>query len=156
MGYYVVPGNQGSITTTAKTCVNTTGGATATRHKYTEIVMGAVANPNATDTALTFDVVRILAAGSTSTAYTPAAQDSVESATSVVAGINCTSEGSVVANSTMALFPLNQRNTIRWVAVQESQMMIMTAVTSAGAAIRALAASGGFTASVAATVTFMA
>lgn len=155
MGYYVVPGNQGTITTTAKTCANITGGATARRQKWSEIVMGAVANPNATDTALTFDLVRIVAAGSTSTAFTPNPNDPADAACSAVAGINNTSEGSVTSNSTLAFFPLNQRNTIRWVAVQESQMFIMAATTSAGGALRALAASGGFTASVAATVTFM-
>lgn len=157
MGYYVVPGNQGSLTTSAKTCVNTTGGATPRRHKLSEIVMGAVGNPNATDTALTFDVVRLggAGAGSVSTAFTPNPNDPADAACSTVAGINNTSEGSVISTSTLAFFPINQRNTVRWVAVQESQMFIMPATTSSGAAVRCLAASGGFTASVAATVTFM-
>lgn len=155
MGYYVVPGNQASLTTTGKTAVQTSGAATPRRHKYSEIVMGALANPNATDTGLTFDVVRITAT-STATAYTPNQSDLADAACSTVAGINATAEPSIASTPlTLGLFPLNQRNTVRWVAVQESQMMTMPATTSAGAAVRCLAASGGFTSSVAATLTFM-
>jgi len=156
MGYYVAAGNQATLTTTAKTAVNTTAPATGRRHKYSEIVMGAVANPNATDTALTFDVVRLTTAGSTSTALTPNPSDLADAAATTVVGVNVTSEGSGASTNTyLALFALNQRNTVRWVAVQESQMMIFPTTQSAGGAIRCLAASGGFTASVAATVTFM-
>lgn len=155
MGYYVVPGNAAANTTAARSnvCLTSAG----RREKVCEMVMGAVANPNATDTALTFDLIRVTTNASVGggTAFTPNPQDPADAACSGVANINLTTESSAVANSTLAFFPINQRNTVRWVAVQESQMHIVSTTTSAGVALRSLAASGGFTASTAATMNFM-
>lgn len=158
MGYYVIAGALSATSTTAFEAATTTGGSSPRRAKYCEMVMGAVANPNAsTDTALTFDVVRVGGAGapSAATAYTPVPVDSAEAAATTIAAIQATTHASVVANSTLAYFPINQRNTVRWVAVQESQMLMFPGIQSTGGTLRCLVATGGFTASIAATITLM-
>ena len=153
MPKYAVPGNQGTISSSYKTgAVLTAATAGLRRIKVYDILVGASANPNSTDTYIQFDVSRQTAAG-TATSFTPNPLDPADPAAFTVAGVNSTVEGTVTANSSLWNEAVNQRNSVRWIAADESQMLIGPATNLNGLALRAQ--SGTYAGSVTAQLNFL-
>jgi len=127
---------------------------TARRGKVFEVMVGATANPNATDTYLQWDISRITASGAGAyTSWTPTSLDPADAATNTLAGINATAEATTItANSSLWNVGVNQRGTLRWVAAQESQYMIWPATASNGLILRGLSTT--YTSAVSAQLTF--
>jgi hypothetical protein len=156
MATYAVGGSQGTISSSYKGCVATWAiSATPKRIKWYEIILGATGNPNATDTYFQFDVSRLSQTTSIAgTAFTPNPTDAADGAAVTVALISETTEPSaaLIANSLLN-FGLNQRNTTRWVAPQESQYLIAPATGLSGLYARAL--SNAYTGALASQITFL-
>lgn len=142
MPYYAVPGSHSAVAAAYKTAALIQGATSGTlkRGKIFEIMVGAASNPNATDTFIQWDVSRFTASGAGAyTAWTPTSLDPADSAAIVVAGITATAEATTfTANSSIWNEAVNQRGSLRWVAAQESQYMVMPATASAGLALRGL------------------
>ena len=113
--------------------------ATLKRHKWYEFVLGATANPNATDTYIQVDISRLSQTTSLAgTAFTPAATDPADGAALTVAAVNMTTEpAAALIASSLFNTGLNQRATTRWIASQESQYLIAPATTINGLYLRA-------------------
>ncbi len=155
MPYYHVPGRQDVVSSSYKTAAQTNATGTNKRGKISEINLGTLANPNATDTYVDWDLSRITATGAGAyTAFTPNPWDGADGVAVNVAGINATAEATTItANSTLKRWGMNQRNTLRWVAPQESQMLIWPATSGAGLILRCQ--SSTWTATASGTVDFM-
>jgi hypothetical protein len=113
--------------------------ATPKRIKLYEFVLGATANPNATDTYIQVDISRLSQTTSLAgTAFTPVATDPADGAALMVAAVNMTTEPAAALIS-LSLFNtgLNQRATTRWIASQESQYLIAPATATNGLYLRA-------------------
>lgn len=141
MPYYACPGGNGSTPVAAAYVTGTQiwmTGATK-RIKLYEIMVGAISNPNGTDTYIQFDVSRMTATGAgANTALTPRALDPADSAAIAVAGTNATAEATAItANSSVWNEGVNQRNSLRWVAPQESQYIVVPSVAANGLVMRA-------------------
>ena len=136
MAKYMLPGNQATISSSYKTAalVTATSGSLK-RVKIAEIIVGASANPNSTDTYIQFDLSRQTAVG-TSTAFTPNQVDPADTAALATAGINSTAEGTITSNSSVFNDSINQRGTLRWQEPDESKMPIGPATAAAGFALR--------------------
>ena len=139
MGYYALGGNQGTIASAYKGAVASWCPATTKRHKWYEFVLGATANPNATDTYIQVDISRLSQTTSLAgTAYTPNALDSADGAAAIVAATNITIEPSAaLIASSLFNTGINQRATTRWIAAQESQYLVAPATTINGLYLRA-------------------
>lgn len=142
MPYYAVPGSHSAVASTYKTAALIQGATSGTlkRGKIFEIMVGASANPNATDTYIQWDVSRTTASGAGAyTAWVPTSLDPADSAAIVVAGITATAEATTItANSSIWNEAVNQRGSLRWVAAQESQYLVMPATASNGLLLRGL------------------
>jgi hypothetical protein len=155
MPYYHVPGsltpNAAAYHTNAQ--VNAVG--TNKRGKICEINLGTAANPNPTDTYIEWDVSRITATGAGAyTSWTPTPLDVADGIAVNVAGTNASAEATTItANSTIKHWGMNQRNSLRWVAQQESQMLVWAATSGTGIILRSQ--SSTFTACTIGTVDFM-
>lgn len=138
MPYYAAPGSQAGLTTTYKTAlaVYATSGALR-RGKIMELILGAVGNPSSTDTPIQWDLSRQTAPG-TATAFTPQPVDSADAAAAATAAANATAEGTITAGSSVFNQGANQRQAIRWYAVDESKALIWPASANNGFALRAL------------------
>jgi hypothetical protein len=154
MPYYAVPGNQGTVAAGYKTGAQVNASGTTKRIKVYEIMVGPTGAPNATDCSIQFDVSRITATGAGAyTTWTPTLLDPADGAAVTVAGINATAEATAItANSSLWNEGVNQRNSLRWVAPQESQYLVAPAVASNGLVLRALSAT--YTSSVSTQFTF--
>lgn len=124
---------QQALTTTFKTLINLSAGATPRRIKVHEFVFGTDGTP--ADNAMTWDVSRSSAIG-TGTAGVIVALDSADAAALSVSTINQTVEPTVTANSSQWAAGMNQRATHRWVAYP-GQELVIPATTAAGLAFRA-------------------
>ena len=155
MPYYAVPGNQSTVTTTYKTAARINPLGTTKRPKVFEIMVGPTGAPNATDCSIQFDVSRHSATGAgADTAWTPTLLDPADGASVINAGINATAEATTItANSSLWNEGVNQRNSLRWVAPQESQYLVGPATTGNGFLLRALSAT--YASSVSGQLTFM-
>lgn len=136
MGTYAVNANQATVSTTAKgTCALWTV-TTLRRLKIYDYTVGATNVPNATDCDIVFDISRLSQTTSlAATAYTPQPTDPADGAAVGVASVNSTTEpaAALIASATPeAHFGFNQRNTVRWIAAQESQFLIGPATTVNG------------------------
>jgi hypothetical protein len=137
MATYQINGNQATVSTGAKStmaCWAIT--ATLKRIKIYEFDVGATGVPNASDCNITIQLNRLtytsLIVG---TAYTPTATDAADGAAVTVSNVNVTTEpaaNSVTTASPLYVNGMNQRNTIRWVAAQESQYFISAATNLVG------------------------
>lgn len=141
MPYYAVPGLRtvsSGYTTGAQ--VNATG--STKRAKVYEIMVGPTGAPNATDCSIQYDVSRITATGAGAyTTWTPTLLDPADGASVLAAGINATAEATTItANSSLWNEGVNQRNSLRWVAPQESQYLIAPATAGNGFVLRTLSA----------------
>jgi hypothetical protein len=143
MATYAVGGNQATVVTTNKGAVAVFApAASLKRGKWYEFSVGATAVPNTTDCAIQFDISRMaytsLIVG---TSFTPSPTDFADGAAALTALTNETVE--LASNSiTVSLYNLgiNQRNTFRWIAAQESQFLISPAVALNGLYARVLSA----------------
>lgn len=155
MPYYIVPGTQATVTSAYKTATQVNATGTNKRGKVYELIMGTIANPNSTDTALQWDVSRITSTGAGAyTAFTPNPIDPADGVAVNVAGINSTAEATTVtANSSLFNEGMNQRNSIRWLANQESQYLVWPATASSGLILRVQSAT--YAASTSAQISFM-
>lgn len=124
--------------------------ATLTSAEVYDIVVGTNGTP--ADNSVEYDVSRQTAAG-TSTAVTPNALNPTKRAAGTVANANFTAEGTITAASTVLNFPLNQRQSQRWVALDKAAQLVIPNTNLAGFAIRAKSAAYTGTASVTALFT---
>lgn len=156
MATYSVPGST-TVTSSYTGAVVTWAAATAKRCKWYEFVLGATANPNATDTYIQVDISRIT--GTTSlagAAFTPNATDPADGAAVTLALKTATTEvNSALLAATASLFNtgINQRATTRWIAAQESQFLIAPTTVQNGLELRAQ--SSTYASTFAASVSFM-
>lgn len=154
MATYGVPAFQSAPTSSYKGLAALWGGTTPRRVKIYEIVLGAVQAPNSTDCAFQLDVSRFTTTtGLAGTAFTPNPTDFADAACQEVVAINLTTDPVVTANSSVMNFGLNQRNTTRWIAAQESQYLIAPATAQAGFDVRVISAT--YASSIAAQITFL-
>lgn len=140
---------QTSMTTTFKTLVNLSAGATPRRVRVHEFVFGTDGTP--ADNAMTWDVSVTSAIG-TGVAGVVTPLDPADSAFSGVATINHTVEPTVTANSSRWTAGMNQRATHRWVAYP-GQELVIPATNAAGLSFRAK--SPGYTGTAIAQVEFV-
>ena len=143
MAYYVVTGHQTCSAAyngnAAIAFASTTINGAARRGKCYEVIMGATSNPNSTDCLIQYDVSRMSASGSLAgTSYVPTILDPADGACSAIAYILVTTAPTITANSSLLNAGLNQRNSQRWQAAQESQMMVWPASTGNGLVSRCL------------------
>jgi hypothetical protein len=139
MGYYALGGSQSTIASTYKGVVASWCPASNTkRHKWYEFVLGATANPNATDTYIQVDISRLSQTTSLAgTAFTPLALDPADGAALIVSAVNLTTEpAAALIASSLFNTGLNQRATTRWIAAQEAQMLIAPATAVNGLIMR--------------------
>jgi hypothetical protein len=115
-----------------------TNGSALRRGRVYELLMGAASAPAATDTPIAYDLSRITTSTSGGTSYAPQCTDPAELQTPSALGYITASGATVTANSTVFDVVLNQRNSQRWTAAQESQMLIWPATSGNGFAFRAL------------------
>jgi hypothetical protein len=136
MATYALYGNQSTLATTAKGTLALWTATTLRRLKIYEYLIGATGVPNATDCNITIDISRLSQTTSLAgSAYTPQATDPGDGTAVGVATVNVTTEpaAALIATATpMAHFGLNQRNTVRWIAAQESQYLISPATAVNG------------------------
>jgi hypothetical protein len=123
---------QQAITTTFKTLINLSAGATPRRIKLHEFVFGTDGTP--ADNAMTWDVSRTTAVG-TGTTGNVVPIDVADAAFSGVSTINQTVEPTFTANTSQWAAGMNQRATHRWVAYP-GQELVIPATTAAGLAFR--------------------
>jgi hypothetical protein len=140
---------QQPLTTTFKTLINVSAGATPRRIKIHEFVFGTDGTP--ADNAMTWDVSKTSAIG-TGVSGVIVALDPADAAFSGVSTINQTVEPTVTANSSLWAAGMNQRATHRWVAYP-GQELVIPATTAAGLAFRAK--SPGYTGTAVAQVEFV-
>jgi hypothetical protein len=105
--------------------------------------MGAASAPSATDTPIQYDLSRITTSTSGGTSYAPQCTDPAEAQTPSALAYITASGATLTANSSQFNVNLNQRNSQRWTAAQESQMLIWPATSGNGFAFRALSPSYG-------------
>lgn len=155
MATYAVGGNQATISSSYKGAALTLCPATTRRHKWYEFLLGATANPNATDTYIQVDISRLSQTTSLAgTAFTPNATDPGDAAAVILANVNQTVEPSAaLIASSLFNVGINQRATTRWIAAQESQFLIAPATAQNGLYLRALSTT--YAAAFAAQVSFM-
>jgi hypothetical protein len=113
------------------------------RGRVYELLMGAASAPSATDTPIQYDLSRITTSTSGGTSYAPQCNDPAEAQTPSALAYITASGATVTANSSLFAVPLNQRNSQRWTAAQESQMLIYPATSGNGFAFRGLSPSYG-------------
>lgn len=140
---------QQAMTTTFKTLVNLSAGATPRRIFVHEFVFGTDGTP--ADNAMTWDVSRTTAIG-TGTVGVVTALDSADAAFSGVSTINHTAEPTVTANSSLWGAGMNQRATHRWVAYP-GQELVIPATNATGLSFRAK--SPGYTGTAVVAVEFL-
>jgi hypothetical protein len=160
MPYYTVAG---SMTVSgaynqhgALVYATSTNGAQASplrRGKIYEIIVGATANPNSTDTDVQFDLSRISTSTSGGTSFAPVVTDTADQSIPSALAYITASGATVTANSSLFNAGVNQRNTVRWVAAQESQYLVWPATSGNGFALRAL--SPNYTGTVGTNFSFM-
>jgi hypothetical protein len=142
MPYYYV---DGALTASAAfnqhgamTWATSSNGSALRRGRVYELLMGAASAPAATDTNIAYDLSRITTSTSGGTSYAPQCTDPAELAIPAALAFITASGATVTATSTVFSVSLNQRNSQRWTAAQESQMLIWPATSLNGFAFRAL------------------
>jgi hypothetical protein len=118
-----------------------TNGSALRRGRVYELLMGAASAPSATDTPIQYDLSRITSSTSGGTSYAPQCNDPAEQQTPSALAYITASGATLTASSTVFNVNLNQRNSQRWTAAQESQMLIWPATSGNGFAFRALSPS---------------
>lgn len=138
-----------AITTTYKTLINLTAGATPRRIRIHEFVFGTTGTP--ADNAMQYDVSKTSTVG-TGVSGVVVPLDAADAAFSGASTINHTVEPTVTANGSQWMAGMNQRATHRWVAYP-GQELVIPATANAGLAFRCL--SPGYTGNASAQVEFV-
>lgn len=141
MPYYFVNGSLVTKTTFSDHGViawASSGTTPLRRGRVYELLMGAASAPAATDTPIQYDLSRVTTSTSNGTSYAPQANDPAEAQTPSALAYITASGSTVTANSSVFNVNLNQRNSQRWTAAQESQMLIWPATAQNGFTFRAL------------------
>lgn len=128
-----------TLTTTFKTLigVNASSATALRRGKLYDLMVGTNVSP--ADQYMQYDVSRMTAAG-TGTSATINALDGADTSILTVGSVNYTAEPTVTANSSLINIGVNQRASYRWVAAPGSEL-VWPATNLAGLVCRAL--SGG-------------
>jgi len=129
--------NQQNLAATFKTQAAVLAGATARRGKLYEFMVGVNGSPPA-DNELEIDTIRMTVDG-TGTAFTPNPLDPADAAALATGKVGYTVEPTTTANTFLVYFAMNQRATVRWLAVPGSEL-IYPATTASGLCLRAKAA----------------
>src|SRR6516225_3441467 len=136
MATYQINANQGTVSTTSKGTMLLWTVTTLRRLKIYEFDVGATGVPNATDCDISIDLARSVATSLVAgTAYAPNPTDPADGDGAATSVINITTELTGANFSSAApeySNGMNQRNTIRWVAAQESQFLISAATSLFG------------------------
>jgi hypothetical protein len=132
MATYQINANQGTVITTAKGSMALWSPSGALRRlKIYEFDVGATAAPNTNDCNITIDLSRMVGTTSVAgSAYVPNTTDPADGAADATSLVNITTElaGALISTPLPEYHNgMNQRNTIRWVAAQESQFLIAAA-----------------------------
>lgn len=153
MGQYALPGNV-ALSTAYKTAASmaATAGVLA-RGKLIDVLFGAQAVPNATDCNITFSIARQTSPSTNATAFTANPTDPADSTCRMTCAITAVTEGVITANSDLVVEGMNQRNSVRWNALDEAKALIWPASASNGLVVRAL--SPNFTGSFGANCMFL-
>ena len=142
MPYYYVDGAltaSGAFNQHGALAYATSGNGSALRRgRVYELLMGAASAPAATDTDIAYDLSRITTSTSGGTSYAPQCNDPAEAQVPSALAYITASGATVTATSTLFSVALNQRNSQRWTAAQESQMLIWPATSGNGVCFRAL------------------
>jgi hypothetical protein len=158
MPYYAVGGLQSTTSTAYKGTVAVWTVTTGIRRtKWYEVIIGATAVPNAADCAIQVDISRLLSTTSLAgTAATMSPLDTADGAAIATGLVNITTEpnAALIGNSVMN-FGLNQRNTTRWIAAQESQYLVGPATNLNGFYMREQTPAGAYVGSLATQISFM-
>jgi hypothetical protein len=133
MATYQINANQGTVATTAKGTMALWSPSGALRRlKIYEFDIGATGAPNATDCNITIDLSRTINTSLVvGTAYVPNQTDPADGTADATSLVNITTEltGASISTGLPEYHNgMNQRNTIRWVAAQESQFLICQAL----------------------------
>lgn len=141
MAVFSVAGQQNVLTTTYKSALAVTAGATLMRRgKIFDINVSQGAAPASTDTNIQFDLSRTTA-GTTATSYTPLPNDPADGASNALAWTNFTAEPTVTASTSLFNIALNQRAPYRWQTYLGSGAeLVYPATASVGVVLRALSA----------------
>lgn len=142
MAKYMVPGTIGgaAVTTTYKTIVEAYAPASLMRRgKVAEIILGSIGLPLSTDCYIQFNLSRLITGTTTwvGTAFTPNPVDPADGPCSSICNIVITTEGAIVANSSLFNDGMNQRGTLRWQEQDKSKMLIWPATAAYGVALQA-------------------
>lgn len=131
-------GTQQAISSSFKTLayLRATTGALR-RGKVYDILFGTNGTP--ADNAMEYDVSRVTAAG-TATSATPNALDPADAAADATCEVNATAEPTVTAASSVLFVGVNVRASYRWVAAPGSEL-VYPATANNGFALRALSPS---------------
>lgn len=111
--------SSGSDTNTASTTMIGITSTSAIRPAIYDLLISSVATP--ADNAGDWQFQRHTAAG-TSTGFTPVALDPGDPASTATSGVNHTVEPTYTANAIVLRVAVNQRNTLRWVARDGSEL----------------------------------
>lgn len=131
----------------ALTCQTTPLG----RFKIYEWKVGTNGAP--ADNWMEYDISRQTAAG-TATSVTANPLDPADASASTVCVANASVEGTITAASSVDYWPVNQRASVRWVAMGDDDMLVAPAVNNAGFAFRSRAAAAGYTGTVGVAIKF--
>jgi hypothetical protein len=157
MPYFAVGGLQnttaGTLKGTAAIWTVTTG---VRRTKWYEVIIGATGAPTSTDCAIQVDISRLTSTTSLAgTAATMAPLDAADGAAIATGLVNITTEpNAAIIGLSLMNFGLNQRNTTRWIAAQESQYLVAPATNLNGLYMRELSTAATYTSSVATQISF--
>ena len=113
--------------------------ASTIRPKIYDVVVGAAATP--ADGATEFVLKRYTAAGTAVSAANINALDPGDPASLASAGQNHSGTPTYTANSELAAFSINQRNTFRWVAAPGGEL-VLPATANNGIGLLSVAAAG--------------
>jgi hypothetical protein len=152
MATYQVNANQGTLSGTAKGTMALWTVTTLRRLKIYEFDIGAVGAPTTTDCQFVIDLSRITGTSSvTGASYTPNPTDPADGAAAGVSLVNITAEilpANVLTGTPEYHNGINMRNTVRWVAAQESQYFISPATALNGHYMSIFSTAGTYTAGV--------
>lgn len=135
-------GTQQNMTTTFKTLVDILATTGALKRIFLqEAFVGPGDVPNTTDCEIVWDISKVTAEG-TATTVTPNPNTDFETGTQVgcsgTSKANHTAEPTITSNSSRVRRAMNQRSSMRWVALRDSDILIAPGVAAAGWALRAL------------------
>jgi hypothetical protein len=129
-------------TASASLSVASVVGTTATlrRARIYSLTFSSEATP--AEVAILWQAQRVTAAG-TSTAVTPKPKDLADAASGETCGHNHTIEATYTAGEVMYSNAVHQRATVRWIARDDGDMIVLPATNAAGIGVKTPTLNGG-------------